>query len=102
MMVSLPQALAKAIDDYRFGRRLKTESEAVRQLIEAGLKAGGAIEAPQPKPSDDGTGGGEKRQRATAPKAPKARPGRSAQPAASKPLSKEAQLRALREQGSRL
>jgi hypothetical protein len=38
-MVSLPVAIAKAVDDYRFARRLRTESEAIRQLIEAGLKS---------------------------------------------------------------
>jgi hypothetical protein len=36
-IVSLPAALARAIEDYRFSNRLKTEAEAVRRLIEAGL-----------------------------------------------------------------
>lgn len=38
-MVSLPADLAKAIEDYRFNSRLKTEAEAIRRLIAAGLKA---------------------------------------------------------------
>ncbi len=43
-LVSLPRALVQAIDDYRFGERIKTESEAIRRLIELGLKA-----VPKPK-----------------------------------------------------
>jgi hypothetical protein len=34
--------LAGAIEDYRFANRLKTEAEAIRQLLELGLKAAGA------------------------------------------------------------
>mgnify|MGYP003365714551 FL=1 len=37
--VNLPAELAKAVEDYRFSNRLSTESEAIRRLIEAGLKA---------------------------------------------------------------
>jgi hypothetical protein len=38
-LVSLPHALVAAIEDYRFANRIKTESEAIRQLIELGLNA---------------------------------------------------------------
>jgi hypothetical protein len=38
-MVSLPAQLAQAIEDYRFNHRVKTEAEAIRRLIEAGLTA---------------------------------------------------------------
>ena len=38
-MVTLTAALAEAVEDYRFANRLKTEAEAIRQLIELGLKA---------------------------------------------------------------
>ena len=38
-LVSLPHTLLREIDDYRFANRVKTESEAIRRLIEAGLKA---------------------------------------------------------------
>jgi metal-responsive CopG/Arc/MetJ family transcriptional regulator len=38
-LVSLPHELLAAIEDYRFENRIKTESEAIRQLIELGLKA---------------------------------------------------------------
>jgi hypothetical protein len=38
-MVTVTAALAAAIEDYRFANRLKTEAEAIRQLIELGLKA---------------------------------------------------------------
>jgi Arc/MetJ-type ribon-helix-helix transcriptional regulator len=36
--VSLPLELAKAVEDYRFANRFKTESDAIRRLIELGLK----------------------------------------------------------------
>ena len=35
--VTLPTALWEAVSDYRFEARIKTEAEAVRRLIEAGL-----------------------------------------------------------------
>ena len=38
-MVSLPEELSERVDDYRFENRITTESEAIRRLIEAGLKA---------------------------------------------------------------
>jgi hypothetical protein len=38
-MLSIPRELWQAIEDYRFERRIKTESEALRKLIEAGLRA---------------------------------------------------------------
>lgn len=38
-LVSLPHEMVQAIDDYRFQQRIKTESEAIRRLIELGLKA---------------------------------------------------------------
>lgn len=40
-IVSLPAALAKAIEDFRFEERIATEAEAIRRLIEAGLEARG-------------------------------------------------------------
>ena len=51
-VVSLPAALAEAIDDYRFDERIKTEAEAVRRLIEAGLAAKGR-KVQDAKGSDD-------------------------------------------------
>ena len=38
-MLSMPRDLWQAIEDYRFEQRIKTESEAIRRLIELGLKA---------------------------------------------------------------
>jgi metal-responsive CopG/Arc/MetJ family transcriptional regulator len=38
-LVSLPHDLVTAIDDFRFKNRIKTESETIRQLLEAGLCA---------------------------------------------------------------
>lgn len=34
-----PESLVKAIEDYQFGNRIKSQGEAIRQLIEMGLKA---------------------------------------------------------------
>ncbi len=36
--VSLPAALWEQVDAYRFGNRIGTEAEALRRLIEFGLK----------------------------------------------------------------
>jgi Arc/MetJ-type ribon-helix-helix transcriptional regulator len=38
-MVTLPAELAQAIEEYRFANRYKTEAEAIRRLIEAGIQA---------------------------------------------------------------
>ncbi len=38
-IVSLPSALEEAVEDYRFANRFKTESDALRHLIELGLAA---------------------------------------------------------------
>lgn len=37
--VSLPPDLEEAVEDFRFGNRIGTESEAIRRLIELGLEA---------------------------------------------------------------
>jgi len=37
--VNLPPDVARKVDDYRFENRISTESEAIRRLIELGLKA---------------------------------------------------------------
>jgi metal-responsive CopG/Arc/MetJ family transcriptional regulator len=36
-LVSLPHTMVQAIDDFRFQERIRTESEAIRRLIELGL-----------------------------------------------------------------
>ena len=38
-LVSIPREVWEKVDDYRFENRIKTESEAIRRLIELGLKA---------------------------------------------------------------
>lgn len=38
-MVSLTAEQAKSVDDYRFNNRIKSEAEALRRIIDAGLKA---------------------------------------------------------------
>lgn len=37
--ICLPTALAQEVDDFRFGNRYHTDADALRVLIEAGLKA---------------------------------------------------------------
>lgn len=39
-MVSLPPELWERLDDFRFGNRLRTESDAIRRIIERGLAFG--------------------------------------------------------------
>lgn len=38
-IVSMPESLSKAVEDYRFENRIASESEAIRRLIELGLEA---------------------------------------------------------------
>ena len=37
-VVSLPEDLAKRLEDFRFNNRIKSEAEAMRRLIELGLR----------------------------------------------------------------
>jgi metal-responsive CopG/Arc/MetJ family transcriptional regulator len=39
VITPMPPALLRAIDDFRFSRRLASRSEAIRQLIALGLAA---------------------------------------------------------------
>lgn len=38
-LVSLPRAMVREVENFRFEGRIKTESEAIRRLIELGLEA---------------------------------------------------------------
>jgi len=38
-LVSMPRELAQAVEDYRFANRIKSEAEAIRILLEAGVNA---------------------------------------------------------------
>lgn len=38
-LIALDPATVQEIENFRFGNRIKTEAEAIRQLIETGLKA---------------------------------------------------------------
>src|SRR4051794_11856030 len=90
MMVSLPEELAEAGDDYRFANRIKTDADTPRRLIAAGLNG-----AKPSAPRGTDPGGSDK---PTRPKpAPRAKPAAEPKPAA--PSSKLDQIRALREQG---
>src|SRR5258708_4488047 len=37
-LIAITPELAQAIEDYRFAKRLKSEAEAIRQLLERGLR----------------------------------------------------------------
>lgn len=39
VITPMPQALLARIDDYRFAERLPSRAEAIRRLVEIGLKA---------------------------------------------------------------
>ena len=41
MMIAISRQLNERIEDFRFGSRIKTQAEAIRRLLEAGLVAEG-------------------------------------------------------------
>jgi hypothetical protein len=94
-VVNLTVEQAKRIRDYRFAQEIDSENEAIRRLIDAGLG-----KAPAGAPSG-GSNPGSARKPASAGKtaAPRARKPNTLDRHASPPSSKEAQIRALREQG---
>ena len=99
-LIAITPEVAKAIEDYRFTNRLKTEAEAIRRLIEAGLS-----KTPTDAPPSGGEPGTSRKSDASEDPSLASRlkkpatPGRKAEPAA--PRSKLDQIRALREQGAR-
>ena len=95
-MVSIPADLARAIEDYRFNNRLKTEAEAIRRLIEAGL--GKAPASAPPGGSTPGSARKPASSKKTA--APRAKKPTASDRKADSTSSKEAQIRALREHGA--
>jgi metal-responsive CopG/Arc/MetJ family transcriptional regulator len=48
ILITLEDDLLTRIDDFRFGNRINSRSEAIRRLIEEGLKV---TEPPKSKPS---------------------------------------------------
>ena len=98
-LIAITPEVAQAIEDYRFSNRLKTEAEAIRRLIEAGLNAPDEIPIRSRKTTSGDTGGG-KDDVGNFPTSP-SQPKRTSPPRKTAPISKEAQLRALREQGAR-
>lgn len=42
-LISLPRAMVREIEDFRFENRIKTEAEAIRKLIALGLKAAAPV-----------------------------------------------------------
>jgi metal-responsive CopG/Arc/MetJ family transcriptional regulator len=47
-LVSLPPDLTEAVENYRFENRIRSESEAIRRLIERGLET---AKAPPARPA---------------------------------------------------
>src|SRR3979409_49517 len=94
-LIAITSEVAKAIEDYRFANRIKTEAEAMRRLIELGLG-----KAPARAPPSGGTPGGTRKPASTKKAAaPRAKKPTASDRQASPPSSKEQQIRALREQG---
>src|SRR5205823_13692119 len=89
-MVSLPEELSERVDDFRFQQRIRTESEAIRRLIEAGLGAIGTRGGSRSGGSAPGST--RKSARVSKPAAPRKAPERK-----TAPQSKLDQIRALRE-----
>jgi hypothetical protein len=96
-LIAITPEVAKAIEDYRFDKRLKTEAEAMRRLIEAGLRAEKA--APSSSSNSDPSGSSKPSTKPVPRPRKPAASSRKAEPAA--PRSKLDQIRAMREQGAR-
>jgi hypothetical protein len=53
-LIQLTREQAEAIADYRFSRRIYSENEAIRRLIDLGLKQIAEEQRGAEKPKDDG------------------------------------------------
>ena len=51
LQVMLSEAELKALDDWRFARRMPSRASAVRELLKRGLSAAGFLEAEAGRPS---------------------------------------------------
>jgi hypothetical protein len=91
IITPIPTDLLVRIDDYRFTKRLPSRAEAIRRLIEAGLSVAG-----KSGPSG-GSSGGEGKTDAPPKPPPRAKTNPARSTAPNSPVSKEAQLPALRE-----
>lgn len=94
-LVSFPEPLAKAIEDFRYAHRIPSDSEAIRRLIELGLG-----KAPASAPSGGSTPGSARKPTPGTTAAPRAKKPTASDRQASPAPNKEAQIRALREQGA--
>jgi hypothetical protein len=97
IITPIPKPLLGRIDDYRFENRLPSRAEAIRQLIEAGLGT-----APPRAPSRGSPPGSSPRKPAGPAKtvAPRAKKPTVSDRQATAAQTKEAQIRALREEGA--
>jgi hypothetical protein len=87
-VVGFDAALLERVREFRFEKRIASENEAIRQLIEAGLNVGA-----KSSPASRGKQSGQSDHTAASPpRKPRAKP---------LAMSKEAQIRALRERETR-
>ena len=49
VITPMPKSLVASVDDYRFANRMPSRAEAIRRLIEMGLRAAGLGESLSPK-----------------------------------------------------
>jgi hypothetical protein len=98
-LVPLTAEMAEAIRAYRHQQRISSENEAIRRLIEAGLEAIGTRGGPRSGGSPPGS---STRKPASPAKtaAPRAKKPTASDRQATPAQTKEAQIRALREQGA--
>src|SRR5438046_5636562 len=89
-LVPLTAEQAQRIRDYRFAQQIDSENEAIRQLIEAGLGKAAAVTS--------GSGSGSARKPRSAGERAPSRARKPAPKTKALLMSKEAQIRALREQ----
>jgi hypothetical protein len=88
--------MAEAISEYRHQQRISSENEAIRRLIEAGLG-----KAPASAPPGGSTPGNTRKPASAGKTAtPRAKKPTASDQKASSAQSKEAKIRALREQGA--
>jgi hypothetical protein len=93
-VIGFDSEMLERIRNFRFDQRIDTESDAIRQLIETGLKASPSA------PSGGSTPGSARRPASDDKTAPRAKKPTASDRQATAAQTKEAQIRALREQGA--
>jgi len=94
-LVPLTAEQAQRIRDYRFAQQIDSENETIRRLIDVGLD-----KAPASAPSGGSPPGSVRKPATGKPSAPRAKKPTASDRQATAAQTKEAQIRALREQGA--